>query len=67
LVASYHEIIPSERIVDVHDMHIDGRLISVSLAIVEMRLQGRNTELCIPEQGVFSIARAGMNGAEGFG
>jgi uncharacterized protein YndB with AHSA1/START domain len=59
-VASYHEIVPSERLVYAYDMSVDGRLISVSLATVEMISQGVKTELRITEQGAFFDDQDGM-------
>lgn len=58
-VATYHEIATNERLVYVYDMHIDGVLISVSLATIEFTPQAGKTALRITEQGVFFDAQDG--------
>jgi uncharacterized protein YndB with AHSA1/START domain len=52
-VARYHEIVLKERLVYVYDMHVNGVLISVSLATIELTPQGAKTALRITEQGVY--------------
>ena len=49
----YFDIAPNERIIHCYDMHVDGVLISVSLATIEMRPQGAGTRLTYTEQGMF--------------
>jgi uncharacterized protein YndB with AHSA1/START domain len=51
--AHYYDIVPNERIVYSYDMHIDGKLISVSVATITFAVQGASTHLSITEQGVF--------------
>lgn len=52
-VATYHEIVPQQRIVYAYDMFLDGRLLSVSLATVEFVDQGGHTLLRMTEQGIY--------------
>jgi uncharacterized protein YndB with AHSA1/START domain len=49
--AIYFDIVPCERIVYTYDMHVDGRLISISLATIELRTAGAGTRLVLTEQG----------------
>jgi uncharacterized protein YndB with AHSA1/START domain len=49
----YQDIVPNERIVYSYDMHLDQTRISVSLATVEFRPEGKGTRLIFTEQGVF--------------
>lgn len=49
--ATYHDIVPDERIVSTYEMALDGTRISVSLATVELRLEGKGTKLIYTEQG----------------
>lgn len=58
-VATYHEIATNERLVYVYDMHVDGVLVSVSLATIEFVPRDGNTVLRITEQGVFFDATDG--------
>jgi uncharacterized protein YndB with AHSA1/START domain len=51
--AEYRNIVENQRIVYVYDMHIDGTMISVSLATVTFERAGRGTKLAVTEQGVF--------------
>jgi uncharacterized protein YndB with AHSA1/START domain len=52
--AVYHDIVPRERIVYTYEMHLDDRKISVSLATLQIRPEGRGrTRLTVDEQGVF--------------
>jgi uncharacterized protein YndB with AHSA1/START domain len=51
--ARYHEIIPNERIVYVYDMHVKGKLHSVSLATVEFSAVGSGTRMLFTEQVAF--------------
>jgi uncharacterized protein YndB with AHSA1/START domain len=49
----YWDIVPNERIVYSYDMHLDDNRISVSLATIELKREGRGTRLVFTEQGVF--------------
>ena len=49
----YYDIVPNARIVYSYEMHLDERKISVSLATLEFRPQGRGCKLVLTEQGVF--------------
>lgn len=51
--ARYHVIVPNERIIYVYDMYVDDRLLSVSVATIDISPAGRGTRLVITEQGVF--------------
>jgi uncharacterized protein YndB with AHSA1/START domain len=52
-VATYTDIVPSERIVYTYEMTLDGRRISVSVATIEIRKAGGGTDFTITEQGVY--------------
>jgi uncharacterized protein YndB with AHSA1/START domain len=51
--ATYHDVVPDERIVYSYEMHLDDRKISVSLATLELRPAGTDTRLVMTEQGAF--------------
>ena len=51
--ATYHDIVPGERIVYAYDMHLDERRISISLMTVEFFAVKDGTRLVLTEQGVF--------------
>jgi uncharacterized protein YndB with AHSA1/START domain len=51
--AIYQDIVPDERIVYTYDMHLDGKRISVSLATIEFKPDGRGTRLVLTEQGAY--------------
>ena len=51
--ARFHDIVADERIVYAYDLRHDGRLISVSLATVELLPDGAGTLLRLTEQGAF--------------
>jgi uncharacterized protein YndB with AHSA1/START domain len=51
--ALYHDIVPEARIVYSYSMHVDGKLISVSLATVELEPAGDGTRLLFTEQAAF--------------
>lgn len=51
--ATYHDIVPEQRIVYAYKMHLDGRLISISLATVLFAADGAGSRLTITEQGTF--------------
>ncbi len=52
-VCIYQDIIPDERIVYTYDMVVDGNRISVSLATIELRPEGKGTRIKLTEQGVY--------------
>ncbi len=51
--ALYQDIVPDERIIYSYDMHLDEVRISVSLATIELRPEGKGTRLILTEQGVY--------------
>jgi len=51
--AYYHDIVPERRIVYAYHMHLDGKLISVSLATLQFIAEGVGSRLIITEQGAF--------------
>ena len=52
--AVYHDIVPRERIIYTYEMHLDDRKISVSLATLQIKPEGRGrTRLTVDEQGAF--------------
>jgi len=51
--ATYHDVIPNERLVYSYEMHLDDKKISVSLATVQLRAEGRKTTVMVTEQGAF--------------
>jgi uncharacterized protein YndB with AHSA1/START domain len=51
--ATYHDVIPNERLVYSYVMHLDDKKISVSLATMQLKAEGGKTTLKVSEQGVF--------------
>jgi uncharacterized protein YndB with AHSA1/START domain len=51
--ATYHDVIPNERLVYSYIMHMDEKKISVSLATIELRAEVKGTNLKVTEQGAF--------------
>ena len=51
--ATYHDVIPNERLVYSYEMHLDDKKISVSLATLQLRAEGGNTTVMVTEQGAF--------------
>jgi uncharacterized protein YndB with AHSA1/START domain len=51
--ATYHDVIPHERLVYTYEMHIDDRKISLSLATMQLKAEGAKTRLSVTEQGAF--------------
>jgi uncharacterized protein YndB with AHSA1/START domain len=51
--AVYFEIVPNERIIYSYEMHLDDVRISVSLATLQFKANGKSTALSVTEQGVF--------------
>jgi uncharacterized protein YndB with AHSA1/START domain len=51
--ATYHDVVPGERLIYSYTMHLDARKISVSLATFELSASGSGTRLVMSEQGAF--------------
>jgi uncharacterized protein YndB with AHSA1/START domain len=51
--ARYLDIVPERRIVYSYDLHLDDFRMSVSLATIELRPDGKGTKLVFTEQGAF--------------
>jgi uncharacterized protein YndB with AHSA1/START domain len=51
--STLYEIVPDQRIVNVYDMYVDGKMISTSLCTLELTASGTGTALRYTEQGVF--------------
>jgi uncharacterized protein YndB with AHSA1/START domain len=51
--ATYHDVIPNERLIYSYVMHLNDRKISVSLATLQLHADGGKTTLKISEQGAF--------------
>jgi len=51
--ATYHDIVPDERIVWSYQMHAEGRRMSVSVATVEITGVPGGTQLVMTEQGAY--------------
>jgi len=51
--ATYHDIVPNERIVFTYAMHLDAVLMSVSITTIELVAIGDKTKLKFTEQGAF--------------
>jgi uncharacterized protein YndB with AHSA1/START domain len=51
--AVYQDIVVNERMVTTYQMHMDGELLSVSVATVELEPVGTSTKLTYTEQGAF--------------
>lgn len=51
--ATYHDIVPEQRIVYSYGMRLNDVRISVSLATIEFKAEGSGTRLIITEQGAF--------------
>ena len=51
--AVYQDIVPGRRIIYSYDMHHDNARISVSLAVVEIEVDGAGTRLTLTEHGVY--------------
>ncbi len=51
--ATYHDVIPNERLVYGYVMHLDDRKLSVSLATMQLKVDGGKTLLMVTEQGAF--------------
>jgi activator of Hsp90 ATPase-like protein len=53
LDAVYFDVVPNRRLLYCHEMHLDARKISVSLATIELEPAGAGTRLKVTEQGAF--------------
>lgn len=51
--ATYHDVVPDERLVYAYDMYLDDKKISVSLATLQLTADGGGTTLSVTEQGAF--------------
>lgn len=51
--ATYYDVIENERLVYCYEMHLDDRKISVSVATLELKADGKRTRLLVTEQGAF--------------
>jgi uncharacterized protein YndB with AHSA1/START domain len=51
--ATYHDIVPNQRLVYSYVMHLDDKKISVSLATMQLQSDGGQTTLKVSEQGAF--------------
>jgi uncharacterized protein YndB with AHSA1/START domain len=51
--ATYHDVIPNQRLIYSYEMHLDDRKISVSLATMQLNAAGGKTTLKVTEQGAF--------------
>jgi uncharacterized protein YndB with AHSA1/START domain len=62
--AVYLDLEPESRVIFAYKMHLDGRLISCSLATWELRADGTGTHLSLTEQGTFLNGYADGGGRE---
>jgi uncharacterized protein YndB with AHSA1/START domain len=51
--ATYHDVIPNERLVYTYEMHLDDNKISVSLATMQLKAEVGKTTVMVTEQGAF--------------
>ena len=51
--ATYHDVVPNQRLVYSYVMHLDDKKISVSLATMRLQAVGTKTRLTVTEQGAF--------------
>ena len=51
--ATYYDIVPEQRIIYVYDMRHNDVHLSISLATIEFKPEGKGTRLTITEQGAF--------------
>jgi uncharacterized protein YndB with AHSA1/START domain len=51
--ATYYDVIENERLVYCYEMHLDERKISVSVATLQLKADGKRTWLMVTEQGAF--------------
>lgn len=51
--ATYHDVLPNERLIYSYAMFLNDKKISVSLATMELKAEGTKTRLLVTEQGAF--------------
>jgi uncharacterized protein YndB with AHSA1/START domain len=51
--ATYHDVIPHQRLIYSYVMHVNDKKISVSLATMQLKAEGGKTTLQVSEQGAF--------------
>lgn len=51
--ATYHDVVPQERLIYSYVMHLNDKKISVSLATMQLKAEGDKTTLQVSEQGAF--------------
>jgi len=51
--AIYYDVIENERLVYCYEMHLDDRKISVSVATIQLKANGKGTRITVTEQGAF--------------
>jgi uncharacterized protein YndB with AHSA1/START domain len=51
--ATYYDVIENQRLVYCYEMHLDGRKISVSVATLQLKAEGKRSRLMVTEQGAF--------------
>ena len=51
--ATYHDVIPNERLIYPYVVHLDDKKISVSLATMRLKAEGGKATLKVSEQGAF--------------
>jgi uncharacterized protein YndB with AHSA1/START domain len=51
--ATYHDVVPNQRLVYSYVMHLDDKKISVSLATMQLQAVGAKTRVTVTEQGAF--------------
>lgn len=51
--ATYYDVIEKERLVYCYEMHLDDRKISISVATLQLKADGKRSRLLLTEQGAF--------------
>jgi uncharacterized protein YndB with AHSA1/START domain len=51
--ANYYDVIENERLVYCYEMYLDDRKISVSVATLQLKSEGKQTRLMVTEQGAY--------------
>jgi uncharacterized protein YndB with AHSA1/START domain len=52
-VATYHDIVPEQRIITTYDMYVNDKQLSVSVATVELQAHPEGTRVVLTEQGTY--------------
>jgi len=52
-VATFHVIVPEQRVVSVYDLHVGGSLMSVTLATMQLAAAGKSARLLYTEQSAY--------------